>query len=255
MKVVILAGGYGTRLSEYTENMPKPMVEIGGKPIIFHIMMNYSKFGFNHFYIALGYKSEYIKNYFLNFKYINTDIKICMENNKVEVLKPSSLNWTISMINTGLNTMTGGRIKKLKSFISNETFLLTYGDGISDININKLIEFHKSQKKLITVTAVRPMARFGELTIDDDNKVLSFKEKPQINQGWINGGFFVVEPEFLNLIEGDESILEKEPLERALSMGQLAAYKHEGFWQCMDTKRDKDYLETLWNSGVPPWVI
>ncbi len=223
MKVVILAGGLGTRLSEYTKSIPKPMVKINGKPILLHIIEHYLKYGFDNFYIALGYKGKIIKQYFKNIK---------------------NLKYKVHLIETGLNTMTGGRLKRLKKKIGNETFLLTYGDGISDVNLNQLVKFHKKNKKLITLTAVRPPARFGAIKIIG-NKVKTFKEKSKLDEGWINGGFFVIEPKFLNYIKGDSTFLERDPLEQASRKKQLFAYKHNGFWQCMDTKRDKDYLERI----------
>ena len=222
MKVVILAGGFGTRLSEYTKKIPKPMVTINNKPILIHIMEHYFKYGFDDFYIALGYKGSFIRNYFKRKKY----------------------NWKINLINTGLKTMTGGRLKRLKKIIGNQTFMMTYGDGISNINIEKLIKFHRKNKKLVTLTAVRPPARFGAIKIKGNNVKL-FKEKDKVDEGWINGGFFVMEPEFLNYIKNDKTFLEKEPLEIIGKKGQLLAYKHDDFWQCMDTKRDKDLLEKI----------
>ena len=220
MKVVILAGGFGTRLSEYTNSIPKPMVKINGKPILIHIIDHYLKYGFDNFYIALGYKGNFIKKYF----------------------KKKKLNFKLNLIDTGLKTMTGGRLKRLKKKLGSDTFLLTYGDGISNINLKKLVKFHKKNKKLITLTAVRPPARFGAIKISG-KKVITFKEKSKLDEGWINGGFFVVEPKFLNFIKGDATYLEREPLERASKKNQLLAFKHNGFWQCMDTKRDKDFLE------------
>ena len=222
MKVIILAGGFGTRLSEYTKKIPKPMVTINNKPILIHIMEHYFKYGFDDFYIALGYKGSFIRNYFKRKKY----------------------NWKINLINTGLKTMTGGRLKRLKKIIGNQTFMMTYGDGISNINIEKLIKFHRKNKKLVTLTAVRPPARFGAIKIKGNNVKL-FKEKDKVDEGWINGGFFVMEPEFLNYIKNDKTFLEKEPLEIIGKKGQLLAYKHNDFWQCMDTKRDKDLIEKI----------
>ena len=220
MKVVILAGGYGTRISEYSKTIPKPMIAINKKPIIIHIMEHYAKHGFNDFYIALGYKGSVIKEYFKNKKF----------------------KWNINLIDTGLKTMTGGRLKRLKKFLGKETFLMTYGDGLSDINLTKLLKFHNRNKKLVTLTAVRPPARFGAIKLKG-NTVTTFKEKAKMDEGWINGGFFVIEPKFLDLIKNDQTFLEKEPLESAGKKGQLCAFKHNGFWQCMDTKRDKDKLE------------
>jgi len=220
MKVVILAGGYGTRISEYSKTIPKPMIAINKKPIIVHIMEHYAKHGFNDFYIALGYKGSVIKEYFKNKKF----------------------KWNINLIDTGLKTMTGGRLKRLKKFLGKETFLMTYGDGLSDINLTKLLKFHNRNKKLVTLTAVRPPARFGAIKLKG-NTVTTFKEKAKMDEGWINGGFFVIEPKFLDLIKNDQTFLEKEPLESAGKKSQLCAFKHNGFWQCMDTKRDKDKLE------------
>jgi glucose-1-phosphate cytidylyltransferase len=254
MKVVILAGGFGTRLSEYTDSMPKPMVTIGGKPILWHIMKNYAKFGHTDFNIALGYKAEMIKEYFVNYKSLNSDFTIHLGTGNLTSHQSDDVDWKVTLVQTGLNSMTGGRIKRMKSFINNEPFLLTYGDGLSNINIASLIDFHKSHGKMATISAVHPGARFGELDLNGD-LVSSFKEKPQIAQGWINGGFFVFQPEFLDLIEDDSTILEKEPLEKAAELGQLMAYRHDGFWQCMDTKRDRDSLEKMWKTGSPPWIV
>ena len=251
MKTVILAGGLGTRLGEYTNLIPKPMVNIGGKPILWHIMKKFYKHNFNDFYIALGYKAEVIKDYFLNYKKSISNIYIDFKEEKSKFQDSEIEDWKIRLINTGEKTMTGGRLKRLKSYLDDGTFMLTYGDGLSDIDINKLICFHKEHGKMITITAVRPPARFGELCIDVNNQVSSFEEKPQLKEGWINGGFFVIEPEFFNFISGDETLLEKEPLERAASIGELMAYKHEGFWQCMDTKRDKDLLEKIYVENNP----
>ena len=220
MKVIILAGGFGTRLSEYTKKIPKPMVTINNKPILIHIMEHYFKYGFDDFYIALGYKGSFIRNYFKRKKY----------------------NWKINLINTGLKTMTGGRLKRLKKIIGNQTFMMTYGDGISNINIEKLIKFHRKNKKLVTLTAVRPPARFGAIKIKGNNVKL-FKEKDKVDEGWINGGFFVMEPKFLNYIKNDDTYLEQEPLNKITKKKQLIAFKHKGFWQCMDTLRDKEILE------------
>ena len=253
MKIIILAGGFGTRLSEYTDTIPKPMVTIGGKPIIFHIMNHYAKFGFKEFYIALGYKSEIIKDYFLNYRTLNSDFTIDLGTGDITHHNFDNLDWKITLVNTGENTMTGGRVKRIQNFIGNETCMLTYGDGVSDVNIKELLNFHKTHKKLVTVTAVRPHARFGELEITENNLVETFKEKPQINNGWINGGFFVLEPEFFSYIEGDNTFLEKEPLEIAAQKKQLIAYKHFGFWQCMDTKRDRDSLEESFINKIGPW--
>jgi glucose-1-phosphate cytidylyltransferase len=253
MKVIILAGGFGTRLSEYTELIPKPMVLIGGKPLLWHIMKTYEKYDHKDFFIALGYKSEFIKDFFLKYKTLNADFTIDLETGKNTIYQQDDLDWKVTLVNTGLNSMTGGRVKRLQELIGNETFLLTYGDGLSDINIDKLIEFHRNHGKMVTISAVHPIARFGELSLKGES-VVSFNEKPQTKQGWINGGFFVIEPEFFDLIDGDTTVLEKEPLEMAAKMGELVAYKHEGFWKCMDTKRDKDSLEEIYKSGNAPWI-
>ena len=222
MKIVILAGGFGTRISEYTKTIPKPMIKIRNKPILVHIMEHYASYGFDNFYIALGYKGQVIKDYFKNKKF----------------------KWKINLINTGLKTMTGGRLKRLKKYIKNETFFMTYGDGVSDINLKKLLNFHKKNNKLVTLTAVRPPARFGAIKIKG-NKVKMFKEKDKMDEGWINGGYFVIDSKFLNFIKNDDTFLEREPLEKATSLNQLMAFKHRGFWQCMDSKKDKDKLEKI----------
>lgn len=253
MKVILLAGGFGTRLGEFTNLIPKPMVLIGGKPILWHIMQSYSSFDHKDFYVALGYKAEIIKEYFLNYRTLNTDFSVELNNGNIKHHQDSKDEWKVTLVNTGDNSLTGGRVKRMKKFIGDETCMMTYGDGVADININALLDFHRSHGKLITVSAVRPPARFGEMEIIG-NKVTSFKEKPQLNEGWINGGFFVFEPKFFDLIEGDETSLEKEPLEKAASMGELMAYRHDGFWQCMDTKRDHELLENLWIQGAP-WKI
>mgnify|MGYP001376354147 CR=1 FL=1 len=231
MKVVILAGGFGTRLSEYTDSIPKPMVPIGNKPIIEHIMRIYASYGHKEFYVALGYKGEVIKEYFKNF-----------EN-----------DWKINLIDTGADTYTGGRLKRLEKYLSKETFLLTYGDGVSNIDINKLIEFHKNHKKIITVSAVRPPARFGSLSLKG-SEVLKFKEKTQLGESWINGGFFVINPKFFDFLKGDETVLESKPLETVTDLKEIRAYKHEGFWQCMDHKLDKDLLDSMYEKGNAPWI-
>jgi len=254
MKVIILAGGFGTRLSEYTESMPKPMVTVGGRPILWHIMKRYSNFNHSDFFVALGYKSEIIKEYFLNYRSLNSDFTVDIGTGLVTPHQTDDTDWKVTLVHTGKDSMTGGRVKRMQSFIGNETFMLTYGDGVADIDLDKLIEFHKSHGKMVTVSAVHPGARFGELGMND-GVVSSFKEKPQMTQGWINGGFFVIEPEFFELIEGDDTILEREPLEKAAEMGELMAYHHDGFWQCMDTKRDREALEELWQSGDAPWTL
>ena len=254
MKVVIFAGGFGTRISEYTEVLPKPMVDIGGKPILWHIMNYYSLFGYNEFVIALGYKSEKIKEYFLNLRTLSSDFEIDVGSGTVRLL-PSNYtkcNWKISLVNTGIETLTGGRLLRLRDLIGDETFFLTYGDGLSNVRIDQLLTFHKAHGKLLTLTAVRPNARFGELHVDGA-QVTSFVEKPQLEQGWINGGFFVVEPKFMDLIDGDHIMLERQPMEKAAEIGELMAFKHTGFWQCMDTKRDRDLLVKMWDDGAP-WI-
>lgn len=250
MKAIILAGGFGTRISEYTHDIPKPMVPIGGKPILWHIMNCYAKHGITDFGVALGYKAEVIKDYFHNFSILNSDFTLNLKNGSITVQENSAPDWNVTLMDTGLNTMTGGRIKRLKNFVGNEPFLLTYGDGVADVDISKVINFHKEHGKMVTLTAVRPNARFGELDLSGD-LVTNFEEKPQLHQGWINGGYFVVEPEFLGLIEGDDTVLERKPLETLAQMGELVAYKHDGFWQCMDTKRDHENLEKLWGAGAP----
>ena len=254
MKVVILAGGLGTRLSEYTEDIPKPMVTIGGKPILWHILKNYAHFSHKDFYLALGYKGEVIKEYFLNYRTLNADFTVDLQTGVDTPHQLDEVDWKVTLVGTGLNTMTGGRVKRMKPYIGNETFLLTYGDGLSNVNLDALINFHKSHGKMVTVSAVHPSARFGELDINK-NQVVSFKEKPQVNQGWINGGYFVIKPEFFDLIEKDSTILERVPLEKAAEMGELMAYHHDGFWQCMDTKRDRESLEKMWQSGAAPWRV
>lgn len=252
MKVILLAGGFGTRLAEFTDLIPKPMVTIGKKPIIWHIMRTYANFGHKDFFIALGYKAEIIKEYFINYHKLNADFTVDLYSGKVKSHHFEPLDWKVTLVNTGDNTMTGGRVKRMKSYIGNDTFMLSYGDGLSNIDIEALLKFHRGHGKMITVSAVRPVARFGELEIDGDN-VTSFQEKPQMHKGWINGGYFVIEPEFLDLISGDDIMLEREPLEKASKAGELMAYKHNGFWQCMDTKRDHELLETMWAKGAP-WI-
>ncbi len=254
MKVVLLAGGLGTRLSEFTGTVPKPMIQIGGMPIMWHIMHSYAHYGHKDFYLALGYKSELIKSYFLNYSSLNSDFTIDLSSGEIIAYENCSTDWRVTLVNTGKNSMTGGRVKRLKSYIGNEPFMLTYGDGVSDVNIDSLLEFHRSHGKMVTVTAVHPGARFGELSLDSE-KVKNFQEKPQMKQGWINGGYFVVQPEFIELIEDDYTILEAGPLEKVSEIGELMAYQHEGFWQCMDTKRDRDSLEELWQSGEAKWWI
>jgi len=252
MKVILLAGGFGSRLSEYTDSIPKPMVRIGDKPILWHIMKSYAYYGHKDFYIALGYKAEVIKEYFLHYRTLNSDFTVSLVDGSVTTHQLNEVDWNVTLVDTGLQSMTGGRVKLMKHYIGNETCLITYGDGVSDINLDQLITFHKSHGKMVTVSAVHPGARFGELKMKDD-QVITFQEKPQTGQGWINGGYFVIEPEFFDLIQDDKTILEREPLERVAQNGELMAFHHHGFWQCMDTKRDRDNLEKFWNSGKAPW--
>ena len=255
MKTVILAGGFGTRLSEYTDVMPKPMVEIGGQPILWHIMNIYARYGYNDFIIALGYKGEFIKEYFLNYYSLKSDFTVNLGNGNIEYYEKEAVDWNVTLVDTGSRSMTGGRVKRIERHLDGESFMLTYGDGVADINIDQLVDFHKNHNKMATITAVHPSARFGELTISSEQDVTSFKEKPQTRQGWINGGFFVLEPQFLDLIEGDHTVLEEEPLEKASKMNELRAYLHDGFWQCMDTARDKKALEEIWQTGKAPWKV
>ena len=252
MKVILLAGGFGTRLSELTGNIPKPMVEIGNKPLLWHIMQIYSHFGHKEFVLALGYKAEVVKEYFLNFYAINNNLTIDLTSGETKIHEGDVPDWLIHLIDTGLNTQTGGRIKRLKQWIGNETFLLTYGDGVANIDLDALVASHKKSGKLATVTAVHPPARFGGLVFEGSN-VVEFTEKNQAKEGWINGGFFVLEPEIFNYIEGDEIAWEREPLERLAKDGELNAYFHEGFWQPMDTLREYKLLESLWERGDAPW--
>jgi glucose-1-phosphate cytidylyltransferase len=252
MKVGILAGGLGTRLSEETSIKPKPMVEIGGKPILWHIMKIYASYGFNEFVIALGYKGEVIKDYFLNYHHYYHNLTVETQSGKVITHGKESENWTIHLLDTGQDTQTGGRVKQIAEFIGNEAFMLTYGDGVCDVDINALVEFHKKNKKLATLTAVRPPARFGHLVFEGE-QVIRFDEKPQVGEGWINGGFFVLQPEIVNYIESNSTYWEREPLEQLATENQLCAYKHEDFWQCMDTLRDVQLLQKLWQEGNAPW--
>ncbi len=254
MKVVILAGGKGTRLSELTEVIPKPMVKVGGIPILTHILNIYSFYGFNDFIIALGYKSSFIKKYFLNHKKI---IKIDSSNkNEISLTLNNSLKKKINvhLVETGINTLTGGRLLRLKKYLNKETFMMTYGDGLANVNINNLLKYHKLNKKIVTVTAVHPIARFGELNLKK-NLVKSFKEKPQTKNTWINGGFFVMEPKIFSFIKNDKTILENEPLEYTSSINQFIAFRHSGFWQCMDTLRDKNLLDKLWKEKKAMWKV
>ena len=252
MKVIILAGGMGTRLAEETGLRPKPMVEIGGRPIIWHLMNTYADCGFNEFVLALGYKGELIKEFFLSYHSLNKNLTVNLDNGDCIAHSNESLDWTVHLIDTGLKTMTGGRIKRLKDFIGNETFMVTYADGLSDIDINKLLEFHKSHGKIATVTTVPPPSRFGNLEIEN-NKVVSFNEKPDEHNGLINGGFFVFEPQIFDYIKDDQTSLEREPLENIAQDGELMGYEHKGFWQMMDTILEKRLLEDLWLTGKAPW--
>lgn len=254
MKVALLAGGLGSRLAEETEIKPKPMVEIGGKPILWHIMMYYSQFGFNDFTIALGYKGEVIKKYMVDYCALNRDLTVSTRTGKVKMSGGLVSDWTVSLVDTGMKTQTGGRIKRLAPYIGNETFMLTWGDGLADVDLNELLRFHRAHGKLATLTAVRPTARFGHLEMEGD-AITEFSEKPQTKEGWINGAFFVLEPQVFDYIEGDGTHFEKEPLEQLAKEGQLMAYRHSSFWQCMDTLREKKLLETLWESGNAPWKI
>ena len=255
MKVAILAGGFGTRLSEETDLKPKPMVEIGGKPILWHIMKIYSQYGFNEFVILLGYKSYYVKEYFANYFLHQSDVTIDIRNNKMEVHNNSSEPWKITLLDTGLNTFTGGRVLRAKKFLEDDTFMLTYGDGVGNINIPELIDFHKKNKSILTLTSVQPEGRFGALNLDGDH-VTAFAEKPKGDGAWINGGFFVCEPTIFDYItEGDATIFERSPMEKLAKDHKMCAYKHNGFWMPMDTLRDKNELESKWNSNKAPWKI
>jgi glucose-1-phosphate cytidylyltransferase len=251
-KVAILAGGVGSRLSEETQLKPKPMVEIGARPILWHIMKHYSHYGFNDFAIALGYKGEYIKKYFVDYCSLESNLTVQVGSGTVSRHANNHPDWNVELIDTGVATLTGGRIKRLAPYIGQHTFMLTWGDGVSDVNLAELYKFHRSHGKLATVTAVRPPARFGHMTFDGD-RLLEFSEKPQAAEGWINGAFFVLEPEVFDFIDGDETQWEREPMEQLAREGQLIAYRHTGFWQCMDTLRDKVLLESLWQSGDARW--
>jgi glucose-1-phosphate cytidylyltransferase len=256
MKVAILAGGVGTRLAEETEVRPKPMVEIGGKPILWHIMQHYAWYGFREFAIALGYKGDYIKKYLVDYCSLNRNLTVHLGNGRVDLHASGSASpdWTVHAIDTGQTTNTGGRIKRLAPWLRDGTFMLTWGDGVSDVDLVKLLEFHRAHGKLATVTAVRPTARFGRLELCG-HEVMQFTEKPQLGEGWINGAFFVLEPGIFDYIEGDDTQWERDPMERLAKDGQLMAYLHEGFWQCMDTLRDKKLLNDLWERGNAPWKI
>lgn len=255
VKVVILAGGMGTRLAEETEVRPKPMVEIGGRPIIWHIMQRYAHYGFNEFAVALGYKGDVIKRYFRDYCALHGDMTVRTKDGEVEVHERDAEDWTVHLIDTGLDVMTGGRVKRLQPLLEGGTFLLTYGDGVADVDLRAVLERHREQGRIATITAVRPPARFGGLVFGEGGTVKEFTEKPQIGEGWINGGFMVFEPEVFRYLDGDQTILEAHVLERLAEEGQLAAYEHDGFWQCMDTMRDVKVLESLWQSGSPPWRV
>ena len=256
MKVAILAGGTGSRLSEETVAKPKPMVEIGGRPILWHIMKYYSHWGFDDFLIALGYRGEYIKRYFVDYLSLGSDLTVSLRDGDVTQHQNGSgmEDWTIRLCDTGLNSETGGRIKRLQPYLQDGTFMLTWGDGVSTVNLDELLAFHRSHGKLATLTAVRPPARFGHLELDDD-RITEFSEKPQTGEGWINGAFFVLEPEVFDYIEGDTTRFEREPLEGLAADNQLMAYRHYGFWQCMDTLREKMLLDELWGTGEAPWKL
>ena len=253
MKVVILAGGFGTRLSEETHLRPKPMVDIGDKPILWHIMKIYSSFGYNDFIICLGYKGYMIKEYFANYFIHQSDLTIDLTNNTIETIHSKAEPWKVTLVDTGKESMTGGRIKRIQNYVGNEPFLLTYGDGVGNVDIAALVEEHRRNQKLVTVTAVQPSGRFGALNLSENNQVNSFLEKPKGDGSWINGGFFVCQPEVFNYLDGDTTIWEREPMERIAAEGQLQAFKHLGFWKPMDTLRDKQELEQSWESGTAPW--
>ena len=253
MKVVILAGGFGTRISEESYYRPKPMIEIGGKPILWHIMKEYSYYGFNDFIICCGYKQHIIKEFFSDYYLYNSDITFDFRvGGEMTIHDNYAEPWKVTLVDTGLQTMTGGRIKRVKKYVGNETFMLTYGDGVSDVDINELVHYHKKNNKLVTMTSVRPEGRFGVLDINEESQIKAFREKSDNDTGWINAGYMVVEPEIFGYIEGDDTVFEREPLERIAEAGELVAFKHRGFWQCMDTQRDKEKLENLWK-GDAPW--
>jgi glucose-1-phosphate cytidylyltransferase len=254
MKVAILAGGLGSRLQEETTIRPKPMVEIGGKPILWHILNIYAAHGFEEFVVALGYKGESIKDYFLNFYALNNDLTVDLGSGAANVHRGNGPAWKIHLVDTGPTTQTGGRVGRLRQHLRDGTFMLTYGDGVADLDLRKLLEFHRSHGKLATVTAVRPPSRFGSFILDGP-RITRFEEKPQTGEGWINGGFFVLEPGVLDLIEGDDTVWERGPMEKLAAAGELMAYRHDGFWQAMDTLRERRLLEELWASGKPPWRV
>jgi len=254
MKVVILAGGFGTRISEESHLKPKPMIEIGGRPILWHIMKTYSYYGHNDFIICAGYKQHVIKEYFAEYYLHGSDVTFDFSNNgEIIIHNNFSEPWKVTIVDTGLNTLTGGRIKRIKDYVGNEPFMMTYGDGVCDIDVNKLLDFHNQHKKIATMTAVQPGGRFGTLEIEKDNTISRFAEKRKEYGGWINAGYMILEPKIFDYIDGDSTTFEKEPLEKVSAEGQLNAYRHDGFWQCMDTLRDKELLEKLWNEGKAPW--
>jgi glucose-1-phosphate cytidylyltransferase len=256
MKAVILAGGFGTRLSEETGIRPKPMVEIGGRPILWHIMKIYAAHGIEDFIICLGYKGHMIKEFFASYALRRSDVTFDLRQNRMQIHQNGTEPWKVTLVDTGESAMTGGRLKRVARFIGNETFSMTYGDGVSDINLSELITFHRRQNALATLTAVKPPGRFGAFKLDEDQeKILSFKEKPQGDGAWINGGFFILEPQVIDYIEGDSTVWEQEPMQRLAADGQLSAYRHSGFWQPMDTLRDKRLLDDMWENGAPPWKI
>lgn len=257
MKVVLLAGGFGTRISEESQNRPKPMIEIGGMPILWHIMKQYSHYGFNEFIICCGYKAYAIKEYFANYFLHHSDVTFDFTSgkNEISIHNNATEPWKVTLVDTGLNTMTGGRVRRIRNYIGGETFMLTYGDGVSDVDIDQLLRCHRASGKLATLTAYQPNNRFGVLDIDENDAIRDFREKTKADGDWINAGFMVLEPQVIDLIEGDQTILEREPLEKTARMGQLNAYKHAGFWQCMDTLRDKQLLEKLWAEGSAPWKV
>ncbi|MHB8261236.1 MAG: glucose-1-phosphate cytidylyltransferase [Bacteroidia bacterium] len=255
MKVVILAGGLGTRISEETDLRPKPMVEIGGMPILWHIMKIYSYYGFNEFIICLGYKGYMVKEYFANFFLHHADVTFDLSKNEMQIHKSNSENWKITLVDTGKDTLTGGRVKRIQSYVNNETFMLTYGDGVSNVNISNLIETHRKNNKYVTVTAIQPSGKFGALNIGMNNEVHSFFEKPKGDGSWINGGFFVCQPQLFNYLTDDSCVLEQSPLENLAKDNQLIAYKHDGFWKPMDTLKDKQDLNEFWNNGKAEWKV
>lgn len=254
MKAVILAGGYGTRLGEETALRPKPSIEIGGMPIIWHIMKGYSHYGVKEFIICLGYKGYFLKEYFYNYFLYNCDVTIDYKNNTVDIHKEDEVDWKVTLVDTGIDSMTGGRLKRVQKYVGDETFCMTYGDGVSDVNIEELIKYHKSQGVLATLTAVNPRGRFGVLGLKDD-LVISFSEKPKVEEGWINGGFFVLEPDVFNYIDNDFTVWEQEPLVNLANEKKLAAFKHLGFWYPMDTQKDKTVLQELWDKGEAKWKV